>query len=80
VVPTPDGGNDLIWIGGPDEGLWIVVGLREEAVDGGFEADDRLEHAAFGPSLGEEALHGVQPAGRGRSEVKDPPRMAVCLR
>jgi hypothetical protein len=59
VVATPDGGDDLIWIGGPSEGPWIVVGLGEKAVDGGLEVDDRLEHAAFEPSfgeLGEEAL------------------------
>jgi hypothetical protein len=79
-VATPDGGDDLIWIGGPSEGPWIVVGLGEKAVDGGLEVDDRLEHAAFEPSfgkLGEEALGGVQPAGRDRSEVENPMRMAA---
>jgi hypothetical protein len=53
VVAPPDGGDDLIWIGGPSEGPWIVVGLGEKAVDGGLEVDDRLEHAAFEPSFDE---------------------------
>jgi hypothetical protein len=51
VVPTPDGGNNLIWIGGPDEGLWIVVGLREEAVDSGFESTIDLNTPRLGRRL-----------------------------
>jgi hypothetical protein len=33
-APTSDGGDDFVWIGGPGEGSWTAVGLREEAVDG----------------------------------------------
>ena len=33
MVPASDGGDDFIWIGGPDEGLGSVVGFLEEAVD-----------------------------------------------
>ena len=39
-MPSFDGGDDLVWIGGPDEGLWVVVGLVEEAVDGDLEVDN----------------------------------------
>ena len=49
---------------GPDEGFGVGIGLGEEAVDGGLEFDDRAEHAAFEPSLGqlgEEALDGIEP-------------------
>jgi hypothetical protein len=38
--------------------------LVEEAVDGGLQIDDALEHAALEPPLGqrgEEALDGVDP-------------------
>jgi hypothetical protein len=31
----------IVWIGGPGEGLpWGLVGLGEEAVDGGLKVDD----------------------------------------
>jgi hypothetical protein len=33
LVPTSDGGDDLVWILGPVKGLGIIVGLGEEAVD-----------------------------------------------
>ena len=64
LMPSPDGGDDFVGIGGPGEGLGHLVGLLDEAVDGGLEIDDRSEDAAFQPSLrqlGEEALDGVQP-------------------
>jgi hypothetical protein len=51
---------------GPDEGLWVVIGFGEEAVDGGLEIDDGSEDASFKPSLGqfgEETLDGVEPGG-----------------
>ena len=63
-MPSPDGGDDFVWIGGPGEGLGHLVGLLDEAVDGGLEIDDGSEDAAFQSSLrqlGEEALDGVQP-------------------
>jgi hypothetical protein len=37
LVPASDGGDDFIGIGGPDEGVGIIVGFAEEAVDGGLE-------------------------------------------
>jgi hypothetical protein len=77
-VPAPDGGDDFVWIGGPCEGSGIVVGLGEEAIDGGLKVDHALEDAALEPAfaeLGEEALDGVDPTGRGRCEVEGPSRM-----
>ena len=70
LVPAAHRGDDLVGIGGPDERLGLPVGLGEEAVDGGLQVDDRGEHAAFQPAvgeLGEEALDGIQPGGRGRA-------------
>ena len=61
-MPSFDGGDDFVWIGGPGEGLWVVVGLVEEAVDGDLEVDNGAEDAAFQAplQLREEALDGSQ--------------------
>ena len=64
MAPAVDGGDDLVWIGGPDERLWVLIGLGEIAVDGGLEVDDGAEDAALEASLGEggeEGLDGVEP-------------------
>ncbi len=64
MVPALDGGDDFVWVGGPGEGFWVIVGLVEEAVDGGLEVDDGAEDAAFeayAGERGEEALDGVDP-------------------
>ena len=58
-MPPLDGGDDFVGIGGPCEGLWILVVLGEEAIDCGLEVDDGVENAAFQSpfgQLGEEAL------------------------
>jgi len=39
-MPTIGGGDDFVWIGGPDEGLWLLVVVGDEAIDGGLEIDD----------------------------------------
>jgi hypothetical protein len=44
-MPTIGGGDDFVWIGGPDEGLWLLVVVGDEAaaravagrVDGSLE-------------------------------------------
>jgi len=36
-----------VGIGGPGEGLWVLVGLGEEPVNGRLEVDDALEDAAL---------------------------------
>jgi hypothetical protein len=35
-----DGGANFIGVGGSDEGLWIIVGLGKETVDGGLKLGD----------------------------------------
>ena len=31
---TIGGGDDFVWIGGPCEGLWLLVVVGDEAIDG----------------------------------------------
>ena len=72
-MPSFDGGDDFVRVGGPGEGLWLGIGVVDEAVDGGLEVDDGSEDAAFQASpgqLGEEALDRIEPGGRGRREVE----------
>ena len=64
MAPAVDGGDDLVGIGGPDEGLGVMIGLVEVAVDGGLEVDDGAEDAALQSAPGElceEALDGIEP-------------------
>lgn len=80
MLPAIDSGEDACGIGGPDEGLWIIVVLFDVAVDGGLQIDDGMKDAAFQSPLGEcgeEGLDGVEPRGRCRREVKGPARMAA---
>ena len=63
-MPSFDGGDDAIGIGGPDEGFWVIVGLVDEAVDGGLEVGDGAEDTALEAAsrkFGEEPLDGVEP-------------------
>ena len=64
LLPARDGGEDVIGIGGPGEGLWVFIVLGDVAVDGGLEVDKGAEDPALEPAPGErreEALHGVEP-------------------
>ena len=77
-MPTIGGGDDFVWIGGPDQGLWLLVVVGDEAIDGGLEIDDAFEDAALETPLGEdgeETLDGVEPTGRGGREMEAPARM-----
>ena len=72
-MPTSDGGDDAVGIGGPDEGLWIGILLGNEAVDCSLEVDQRMEGAAPEAAtgeLGKEALDRVKPRARRRREVE----------
>ena len=67
LIPTfgavPDGGDDVVGIGSPGEGLGLLVMLLDEAVDGGLKVDNGVEDAVFQPAtgqLGEEALDRVK--------------------
>ena len=80
MVPAPDGGDDLVGIGGPDERFGIVIGLGEESPYSGLEIDERAEHAALEPSLaelGEETLDGIEPGGRFRRVMEHKTGMAI---
>ena len=52
-MPTSDCGADFVRFGSPGEGLRIVVGLPQNAVDGALKIDDRPEHAACEAELAE---------------------------
>ena len=52
-MPAPDGGDDLIWVGGPDEGFGLGVVSLEIAVDRDLKIDDRPEHTALQSPFGE---------------------------
>jgi hypothetical protein len=43
LVPSFDGGDDVIWIGGPGEGFGVFVGFVEKAIDGRLEIDKGME-------------------------------------
>jgi hypothetical protein len=40
LVPPSDGGDDLIWIFGPNEGFGLLIMFFEEAVDRGLQVGD----------------------------------------
>lgn len=42
LVPSHDGGDDAVRIGDPVEGLGVIVGLIDEAVDGGPGGQRRI--------------------------------------
>jgi hypothetical protein len=63
-VTTPDGSDNLVGIGLPDERPGILIVLFDEAIDGGLETDDGVEYAIFQASsgeLGKQALDDVEP-------------------
>lgn len=73
-MPSSDCGDDAVGIGRPSEWFRIIVGLGEEAVDGGLKVDDGAEDTPFQSApgeLGKEALDGIEPGARGRREVED---------
>src|SRR5665213_1926729 len=77
-MPASDGSDDFVRIGGPDEGLGLLIVLFEETIDCGLKVGDRAKNAALEHALcedGEEALDGVEPGRRGRREMKSPSRM-----
>jgi hypothetical protein len=45
LFPAFDNGEDAAWIGGPDEGFWIGIGLYDEVVNVGLEVVDRSKDA-----------------------------------
>ena len=46
-MPALDGGDDFVGICFPNEWAWFLIMLLDEAVDGGLQVDDGVEHAVF---------------------------------
>src|SRR6202035_2901330 len=70
---------DFVWIGGPREGLRLLIVLFEEAVDRGLQVGDGPKDAALQSPLCqgcEEALDGVEPGCGRRRKMERPSRMA----
>lgn len=70
-----DGSEEAIGVGGPGEGLGVLVMLGDKAVGGGLEVDERGEDATLEAGRGEcreEALHRVEPRRAGGREVEGP--------
>ena len=67
-VPSCDGGNDLLWIGVPDEWLWVVVGFGDEALDGGLKVGERSEDAALFRVPGSGSSRRPRGRRRGRAD------------
>ena len=64
LAPEFDGGDSLVWIGGPREGHGGYAIICNEAVDNGINIDEGVEDAAPEPQLGEfsrEDLDCVEP-------------------
>ena len=47
MLPAFDSGQDVLWVGGPDEGFWIGVCVSDKAVDGDLEFNDGSEYASL---------------------------------
>jgi hypothetical protein len=47
LVPSLDGGDDFVGVLSPGKGLWVCIGVVEEAVDGIFEFLEGAEPAAL---------------------------------
>ena len=80
MVPSFDGSDDLIWIGGPGEGFGVFVGFGNEAIDGGLEIDEGMEDTPLEApfcEFGEEAFDGVEPRGGCWREVENKPLVAI---
>ena len=63
-MPTLNGGDNLVWVFGPDEGFGLLIVLGQEPVDCGLKIGNGPEHTARQPPLGElceEPLDGVEP-------------------
>ena len=79
-MPTFNGGDNFVWIGGPRKWFRALVGFGDEAIDGGLEIDERMEDAPVEPpfgEFGEEALDSIGPRTRCGREVEGEAAMTV---
>src|SRR6516164_8845928 len=78
-MPSIEGLDDAVGIGGPDEGCGFAVVFAEVSVDRGLQVDQRAKDAALQPPAGEcgkEGLDGIGPGAGGGCEMKHPAWMA----
>ena len=78
-MPPLGGGDDLVWVFCPNEGLWFGIGIGNEAVDRMLEFLDWTKDAPLEAPLGqggEQAFDGIESGCRGRDEVEDKARVA----
>ena len=64
MVPSFDGSDDLVGIFCPHKGLWVAVGVVDEAVDGFLKFLEGTEDASLETPFGEQreqAFHGIEP-------------------
>jgi hypothetical protein len=59
LIPSIDLLDDVVGVGGPDEGLGFAVVLAEVAVDRRLQVDQRVEGAALQPPAGERGEEGL---------------------
>ena len=63
-MPSPDGGDDFVWVFGPSKRFGVLISLFDEAVDGGLESDDGVENATLQSAvcqLGEKTFNSIDP-------------------
>ncbi len=80
MVPSFDGRDAAIWIGGPGEGFGVLVGFGDEAIDGGLEIYDGMEDTALETpfcEFGEESFDGIEPGAGCWREVEGEPVVAI---
>jgi len=81
LEPSVSCGDDFGGIGFPGEWLGIVgIVFADKSIDDFLKIDDGMEDAVLEPTpreFGEEALDGIEPGARRRSEVEDPARVAT---
>ena len=80
MVPSFDGCDDFIGVGGPREGFGVLIGFGDEAIDGSLEIDEGMEGPALEPAsgeFGEEALDGVEPRAGCWCEVENEPLVTI---
>ena len=77
-MPSIDILDDVVGIGGPDEGFGFAVVLAEVSVDRGLEVDQRAKGATLQSLAGERGKEGLDRIGPGagsRREMKHPAGM-----
>ncbi len=73
MFPSVDGSEDPAWIGGPHERLGLGVVLRDVAVYGRLEVDNRAEHSSPEPLFREPGKEGhdrIVPGASGWGKVE----------